>query len=95
MASAPLVTARGGARTVTPGGAARLELLEALLIAGGPAQCAQRALAWLQRRAGGRRGVCLAAHAGAGPPLVPVASVGVPASRVERFTVDLELRDHP
>jgi PAS domain S-box-containing protein len=95
MASASLVRARGGGRTATPGGAARLELLEALLVVGGPAQCAQRALAWLQRRAGVRRGVCLAAHAGDGPRLVPVASVGVPAARVERFSVDLELRDHP
>ena len=64
-------------------GAAHLELLEALLVAGTAAQCGQRTLAWLQRRAGLRRGVCLAAHAGTGPRLVPVASVGR-AGRADR-----------
>ena len=38
----------------------RLELLEALLMAAHPEECAQRALAWLQRHAGIRRGICLA-----------------------------------
>jgi PAS domain S-box-containing protein len=37
----------------------------------------------------------MAAHAGAGPRLVPVASVGVPVRRIEQFSVDLELGDHP
>jgi PAS domain S-box-containing protein len=87
--------ARAGARRSGAGGAARLELLEALLVASTAAQCAQRTLGWLQRRAGVRWGVCLAAHGGAGPRLVPVASVGVPAQRIEGFSVDLELRDHP
>jgi signal transduction histidine kinase len=75
--------------------AARLELLEGLLAAGDPARCAQRALSWLQRRAGVRRGVCLAAYADGEPRLVPVASLGVAGERIERFSVDLELRDHP
>ena len=64
-------------------------------MAGTAAQCGQRTLAWLQRRAGLRWGVCLAAHAGTGPRLVPVASVGVPPERIEGFGVDLELSEHP
>ena len=64
-------------------------------MAGTAAQCGQRTLAWLQRRAGLRWGVCLAAHAGTGPRLVPVASVGVPPERIEGFSVDLELSEHP
>jgi PAS domain S-box-containing protein len=86
-----------GARTRRPnaGGSARLELLEALLVAPNPAQCAQRALAWLQRRANVRSALCLVAHGGDGPRLTPVASLGVPTARVERFSVDLELRAHP
>jgi PAS domain S-box-containing protein len=75
--------------------AVRLELLEALLTAGDPARCAQRALSWLQRWAGARRGVCLAAYADGGPRLVPVASLGVPIERIERFNVDLEVGEHP
>jgi signal transduction histidine kinase len=79
------------------GGAAaagRLELLEGLLAAGDPTRCAQRALSWLQRR-GVRRGVCLAAYADGEPRLLPVASLGVSGERIERFSVDLELEDHP
>ena len=75
--------------------AARLELLEALLVAADPAECARRGLTWLQRRVGVRRGVCLAAYAEDGGRLVPVASLGLSTDRVERFSVDLELHDHP
>jgi signal transduction histidine kinase len=95
MPAARVSTGRGGARRRSAGGAARLELLEGLLVASDPAQCAQRALGWLQRRAGVRRGLCLAAHAGEGPRLIPLASLGVATERVESFSVDLELRDHP
>jgi len=95
MPSARTTGARAGARPPRAGSAHRLELLEALLVASDPAQCAQRALGWLQRRAGVRRGVCLAAYAGDGPRLVPVASLGVEIDRIEPFSVDLELRDHP
>ncbi|HEY2991322.1 MAG TPA: PAS domain-containing sensor histidine kinase [Methylomirabilota bacterium] len=79
-----------------PGSAAatRLDLLEALLVSRDAGQCAQRALAWLQRQAGIRRGLCLAADT-APPRLVAVASLGVAANRVDRFSVDLEVRDHP
>ena len=95
MPSARITGARARARPPGADSAARLELLEALLVASDPAQCAQRALGWLQRRAGVRRGVCLAAYAGDGPRLVPVASLGVEADRIEPFSVDLERRDHP
>src|SRR2546425_3335533 len=74
--------------------ATRLDLLEALLVSRDAGQCAQRALAWLQRQAGIRRGLCLAADT-APPRLVAVASLGVAANRVDRFSVDLEVRDHP
>ena len=95
MPSSRTAAARAGTRSPGAGGAARLELLESLLVASSAAQCAERTLAWLQRRAGVSWGVCMAAHAGAGPRLVPVASVGVPVRRIEQFSVDLELGDHP
>ncbi|HEU4366940.1 MAG TPA: ATP-binding protein [Methylomirabilota bacterium] len=91
-------TAAGRAgRRVQPGAgvAGRLEFLEALLVAGDPVQCAQRALSWLQRRAGVRRGLCLAAVATDGPRLIPMASLGVRDSAAAKFSVDLEARDHP
>jgi signal transduction histidine kinase len=95
MLPARRTASRAAGRPSGAGGAARLELLESLLVASDPAQCAQRALGWLQRRAGVRRGVCLAAHPGDGPRLVPVASLGVLLDRIETYSVDLELRDHP
>ena len=96
MPAARTTAGRAGGR-VGPGvgAAGRLELLETLLVANDPIQCAQRALGWLQRRAGVRRGLCLAAQAGEGPRLIPVASLGVPVERAERFRVDLELPGHP
>jgi PAS domain S-box-containing protein len=95
MPSVRTAASRTGVRRPDGGTAARLELLEALLVAGDPARCAQRALGWLQRRAGARRGVCLVAFADGGARLVPVASLGVATNRIERFGVDLELREHP
>src|SRR6267142_1024204 len=94
MASARTTTARGVKPRPATGATNRLDLLEALLMSRDAGQCAQRALAWLQRNAGVRRGLCLAADT-APPRLVPVASLGVAASRLERFSVDLEIRDHP
>ncbi|HEX6212369.1 MAG TPA: ATP-binding protein [Methylomirabilota bacterium] len=95
MPSARTTAARAGARPPGAGVAARLELLESLLGATTAAQCGLRVLGWLQRRAGVRWGLCLAAHAGDEPRLVPVATVGIAPARVERFGVDLELREHP
>jgi len=96
MASARTRTARPRPRPQPVGGTdRRLELLEALLMAAHPGECAQRALAWLQRRAGIRRGVCLVTHVGENPRLTPLASVGVPPTRLRGFSVDLEARDHP
>jgi signal transduction histidine kinase len=95
MAPARATAARKRARPRPGTGAAsRLDLLESLLVSRDAGQCAQRALAWLQRHAGIRRGLCLAADI-APPRLVPVASLGLPNSRVERFSVDLDVRDHP
>src|SRR5438093_3427670 len=76
------------------GAASRLDLLEALLTSRDAGQCAQRALTWLQRQTGARRALCLAADT-APPRLVPVATLGIAANRVDRFSVDLEIRDHP
>jgi PAS domain S-box-containing protein len=96
MAVARMRTARSRSRPQPVGGAERrLELLESLLMAADPEECARRALAWLQRRAGIRRGVCLATRTSEGPRLVPLASVGVSAARLGGFSVDLEARDHP
>jgi hypothetical protein len=86
---------RPARRAAPPGATARLELLEALLLASDPAQCAQRALSWMQRRAGVQRGLCLASQAGEGPRLIPVASLGVAVTVAARFSVDLEVADHP
>ena len=95
MAPARVSAAR---RSVKPrpgvGAASRLDLLEALLTSRDAGQCAQRALTWLQRQTGTRRALCLAADT-APPRLVPVATLGVAANRVDRFSVDLEIRDHP
>src|SRR6185503_16202157 len=81
MAPARTTTARGAKPRLTTGATTRLEVLEALLMSRDAGQCAQRALTWLQRYAGVRRGLCLAADS-APPRLVPVS-------------VDLEVRDHP
>ena len=94
MAPARTTTARGAKPRLTTGATTRLEVLEALLMSRDAGQCAQRALTWLQRYAGVRRGLCLAADS-APPRLVPVASLGVSAPRLERYSVDLEVRDHP
>jgi PAS domain S-box-containing protein len=96
MPAARSTAARAGRRLESGVSAAgRLRLLEALLTASSPAQCAQRALVWLQRWAGARRGLCLAAQDGDGPRLAYLASFGLSANHAERFTVDLELPDHP
>jgi PAS domain S-box-containing protein len=95
MPAARTAAGRAGRRQPGAGAAGRLELLEALLVAADPVQCAQRALGWVQRHVGVRRGLCLAAQAGEGPRLIPVASLGIAVSRAARFSVDLELRDHP
>src|SRR5258705_7670408 len=94
MASARTAAGRGAKPRPPAGATSRLELLEALLMSRDAGQCAQRALAWLQRHAGVRRGLCLAADT-APPRLVPVASLGVSGPRVQRFNVHLEVRDHP
>src|SRR4029453_16265410 len=95
MPPARATAARRSAGPRPPAGAtSRLDLLEALLMSRDAGQCAQRALTWLQRYAGVRPGLCLAADT-APPRLVPVAGLGVPVNRLERFSVDLEVRDHP
>src|ERR1043166_2484561 len=95
MAASPRSTAARGRKPRPATGATnRLDLLEALLMSRDAEQCAQRALTWLQRNAGIRRALCLAADT-APPRLVPVASLGVAGSRLERYSVDLEVRDHP
>src|SRR6266850_724559 len=83
MASARTTTARGVKPRPATGATNRLDLLEALLMSRDAGQCAQRALAWLQRNAGVRRGLCLAADT-APPRLVPVASLGVAAGALQR-----------
>src|SRR5438445_10859102 len=94
MAPGRTTAARTSARPRPSAGAAsRLDLLEALLLARDPEQCSQRALAWLQRQCGVRRALCLAADA-ARVRLVPVASLGLPSQRLDRFSVDLDVRDH-
>ncbi|HXU89584.1 MAG TPA: PAS domain-containing protein, partial [Methylomirabilota bacterium] len=73
----------------------RLELAEALLGTDDVASCAQRALEWLQRALGVRRGICLLGPAESATVLMPIATIGVRERRVARFAIDLEARDHP
>jgi PAS domain S-box-containing protein len=73
----------------------RLELAEALLGSDDVAACAERALDWLQRSVGIRRGLCLFGPAESATVLMPIATVGVRERRVARFALDLEARDHP
>jgi len=73
----------------------RLELAEALLGTDDVASCAERALEWLQRAAGVRRGICLFGPAESATVLMPIATIGVRERRVARFAIDLEVRDHP
>src|SRR5262250_2684379 len=97
MAAVRTRVTRARPRPPAVGGAERrLELLETLLLAAHPEECARRALGWLQRRAGVRRAICLATHIGEGEArLLPLASVGVPRERLRTYSVDLEARDHP
>ncbi|HET7341335.1 MAG TPA: ATP-binding protein [Methylomirabilota bacterium] len=95
MAPARTTATRFGAAPRPRAGAAgRLELLEAVLQARDAGQCAQRALGWLQRHLGVRRALCLAADA-MPPRLVPVATLGLRGRLADRFSVDLEIHDHP
>ncbi|HEV8615070.1 MAG TPA: ATP-binding protein [Methylomirabilota bacterium] len=73
----------------------KVALLEQLLVVDDVAQCAQRALDWLARHAGVTRAVCLLAPLEQSTRLVAVATFGVSGSRVARFSLDLEERDHP
>ena len=73
----------------------RLQLAEGLLGTDDVATCAERALDWLRRSLGIRRGVCLFGPAESATILMPMATVGVPDRRVTRFALDLEARDHP
>jgi PAS domain S-box-containing protein len=73
----------------------RLQLAESVLGTDDVAVCAQRALDWLHREAGIRRGVCLFGPAESATILTPMARVGVSERRVARFALDLEARDHP
>ena len=61
MAPERATAARRAKPRATAGATSRLDLLEALLMSRDAGQCAQRALAWLQRQAGVRRALCLAA----------------------------------
>ena len=91
-----LAAARTAARRrVRVDAARRLELAETLLGVNDVAGCAERALEWLQRSVGIRRGLCLFGPAENATVLMPLASVGVRDRRLARFAVDLEARDHP
>jgi PAS domain S-box-containing protein len=82
-------------RRVRVDAARRLELAEALLGIDDVATCAERALDWLHRSVGIRRGVCLFGPAESATILMPMATVGVRDRRLARFALDLEARDHP
>jgi PAS domain S-box-containing protein len=73
----------------------RLRLAESLLGADDLTTCAQRALDWLARAAGVTRGVCLVGSAESPTVLLPTASVGVRAGRLQSLRLDLESHDNP
>jgi PAS domain S-box-containing protein len=82
-------------RRVGVDAARRLELAEALLGIDDVAVCAERALDWLRRSVGIRRGLCLFGPAESATVLMPMATLGVREARNARFALDLEARDHP
>ena len=73
----------------------KVALAEALLVSSDLADCAQLALEWLGRVAGVTRALCLVVPIHDSTQLLPVASVGIPGARVNRFRLNLEERDHP
>ena len=90
----PADPARNGRGLTGPPVEAKLGLLEFLLGSEDPQACAQRALEWLGAYAGVKQAIC--AHVDpATERLVAAAGFGVPAARIEQFSVDLEARDHP
>ena len=81
----------------TPGGPsteAKLALVELLVGVEDPAECIQRALDWLGEHVGVAQAV-VAEIDETGSRLVASGGYGLPAGRVEQFSVDLEERDHP
>ena len=72
----------------------RLELAEALLAESEPRACAALALRWLVRHAGVERGLCVVADPDSGR-LTGLSGIGVAASTVEGFSLDLEDTTHP
>jgi signal transduction histidine kinase len=94
--------ARSAARAVprlvrrAPGPSAqdRLALVEFLIGTEDPGACIQRSLDWLAERAGIDQVLALEVDHDSGR-LVAAGARGLPTSRVEQFTVDLEARDHP
>ncbi len=80
---------------VVPDANGRLALLEQLLIVDDVEACAQRALDWLGRHAGVTRAACLLAPLEHSGRLTAVAGLGVSATRLTRFSLDLDERDHP
>ena len=90
----PADPARNGRGLTGPPVEAKLGLLEFLLGSEDPQACAQRALEWLGAYAGVKQAIC--AHVDpATERLVAATGFGVPAARIEQFSVDLEARDHP
>ncbi len=77
-----------------PSTEAKLALLEFLIGAEEPVECIRRSLDWLGEHAGFRQ-VCALEVDRDSARLVATAAYGLPSSRVDQFTVDLEAREHP
>jgi signal transduction histidine kinase len=77
-----------------PSTEAKLALLEFLIGAEEPVECIRRSLEWLGEHAGFRQ-VCALEVDRDSARLVATAAYGLPSSRVDQFTVDLEAREHP
>ena len=75
--------------------ARKVELLAALVAAGDPRTCAQRGLAWLDRRARVRRSLCLVVQPGETSRLVTLAAHRTVRRGGGRLAVDLDSREHP
>ena len=81
----------------TPGGPsteAKLALVELLVGVEDPAECIQRALDWLGEHVGLAQAV-IAEIDETGSRLVASGGYGLPAGRIEQFSLDLEEREHP
>ncbi len=83
-----------GPRTGMASAEAKLAMAEFLIVQEDMAECAQRALKWLEKHAGVRKAWCLAVDPSQ-KQLTTLASLGFDGSASPDITLDLDDRQHP